>query len=209
MPDEVAEQFQLGGDFRAADNRRDRAGGIVERRADRLQFCLHGASGIGRQLVCDALGRGMGAMGGREGVVDINVAELCQLRHEGRIVLFLALVEACVLQQQDIAVLHRGDGIRCGFADTVGCESHWLLQMFGEHLRQRCEGVLLVRAILGAAEMCEQDDLAAAICNVDDGRQDAIDTRCIGDATVFHRHVQIDAHEDAFACDVCFIECAK
>src|SRR5215216_6103770 len=49
------------------------------------EFGLHGAAGIGRQLVAEALGGSVRAVRGRERVVDPEVAELCQLRHEGRI----------------------------------------------------------------------------------------------------------------------------
>ena len=90
-----------------------------QRLAERVEFGLHGAAGIGRQLVAEAFGRGMRAVRGREGVVDPDVAELCQLRDEGRIVLLFFLVEAGVFQAEDVAVLHRGDGFRGGLADAV------------------------------------------------------------------------------------------
>ena len=85
-----------------------RVGG-VQRLGQRLELGLHGAAGIGRQLVAEALGRGMGAVRGREGVVDPDVAELGQFGDEGGIVLFFLLVEAGVLEAEDVAVLHRGD----------------------------------------------------------------------------------------------------
>ena len=75
-----------------------RLGRRVQRLAQRLELGLHGAAGIGRQLVAEAFGRGVGAVRGREGVVDVDVAELRQLRDEGRIVLLFLLVEAGVLQ---------------------------------------------------------------------------------------------------------------
>ena len=81
----------------------------LQRLVERLELGLHGAAGIGRQLVAEPFGRGMRAVRGREGVVDPDVAELGERGDEGRIVLLLALVEAGVLQQQDVAGLHRGD----------------------------------------------------------------------------------------------------
>ena len=96
--------------------------GIAERLRQRLQLRLHRAAGVGRQLVGEALGRGVGAVGGGEGVVDVDVAELGELVDEGRVVLFLRLVEAGVLEQQDVAVLHRGDRLRRPVADAVGGE---------------------------------------------------------------------------------------
>ena len=61
----------------------------------------------GRQAVGDALGRGMRAMRGREGVVDIDVAQRRELVDEARVVLLLFLVEAQVLEQQHVAGLQR------------------------------------------------------------------------------------------------------
>ena len=53
---------------------------------ERLELGLHGAARIGGQLVGEALGRGVRAMRGREGVVDVDVAERRQLarRRPGR-----------------------------------------------------------------------------------------------------------------------------
>ena len=59
-------------------------------------------------------------MGSGKGVVDIEVAELGEVLDKGRIVLFLALVEAGVLQEQDVAVLHFRDRRGGGLADAVG-----------------------------------------------------------------------------------------
>ena len=47
---------------------------IGQRPAERLELGLHGTAGIGRQKMGDAFGRGVGAVGGAEGVVDIEVA---------------------------------------------------------------------------------------------------------------------------------------
>ena len=106
---QIAEQVELGRNLGAADDGGDRPLRRVERLAERLELGLHGAAGIGRQHVAEAFGRGMRAVRGGEGVVDIDVAELGERGDEGRIVLFLAGVEARVLQAEDVAGLHRGD----------------------------------------------------------------------------------------------------
>ena len=77
--------------------------GVAERLRQRFELGLHGAARIGRELVAKPFGRGMRAMRGGEGVVDPEVAELGERCDEGRIVLLLALVEARVLQAQDVA----------------------------------------------------------------------------------------------------------
>ena len=74
-------------------------------------------------------------MGGGKGVVDIEIAEPGEFVDESRIVLFLALVKAGVLQQQDVAVLHRGMLIAAlggDLADAIGREGDGLLEMLGE-----------------------------------------------------------------------------
>ena len=58
-------------------------------------------------------------MRGGEGVVDIDVAELGERCDESRIVLFFSLVEARVLETENVAVLHRGDGFLGRLADAV------------------------------------------------------------------------------------------
>ena len=51
------------------------------------------------------------AVGGAEGVVDVEVAELGELCGESRVVLFFFLVEAGIFQQQHVAIFHSGDGL--------------------------------------------------------------------------------------------------
>ena len=69
--------------------------------------------------MAEAFGGGVRAVRGRERVVDPDVAELGQFRDEGRIVLLFLFVEAGVLQAEDVAVLHRRDGLGRGLADAV------------------------------------------------------------------------------------------
>ena len=120
-------------------------------------------------------------MGGGEGVVDIDVAELGELGDEGRIVLLLALVEAGVLQQQHVAVLHRRDRFGGGLADAVGGEGDGPTQMLGDRRGDRAQRIGLVRAALGAAEMGHQDDFAALVGDLADRRQHAFDAGGVGD----------------------------
>ena len=106
---EVHQQIELGRDLCAADDGDDRALGIAEALLQRLEFGLHGAAGIGGQEIGEALGRAMGAVRGGEGVVDEDVAIGGELFGEGAVVLLLALVEAGVFQQRDVAGHHGED----------------------------------------------------------------------------------------------------
>ncbi len=209
LVDQVAEQLELGGDLRAADDGRDRTLRIAERDRERLELRLHGAAGKGRQLVGDALGRGVGAVGGGEGVVDVEVAELGEAFDDRRVVLFLALVEAGVLEQQDVAVLHFGDGGGGDVADAVGRKADRTADDLGDGGGDGTQRILLVRAALGTAEMREQDHLAALVGDLGDGRGDALDARLVGDLAVLGGNVEVDAQEHALAGDVGVVERAE
>ena len=165
LADEIFQKIDLGGNLGAADDRDHGLGRRFQRLAQRVEFGLHGAPGIGRQLVAEAFGRGVRAVRGREGVVDPDVAELCQFRDEGRIVLFFLFVEAGVFQAEDVAILHRGDRLGGGFADAVLGERDRLLDHLRERFGDRLQQFLGV-ASLGPAEMREQDDLAALAGNL-------------------------------------------
>ena len=68
-----------------------------------FELGLHGAAGGGGQQPRDAFGRGMGAMGGGEGVVDVDVAKARHALGELLVVLLLARMEAGVLEHDDRA----------------------------------------------------------------------------------------------------------
>ena len=207
--DQIAEQLELGRDLGAADDRRDRALGIAERDGQRLELRLHGAAAIGRQLVRDALGRGVGAVGGREGVVDIDVAELGHLLDESRIVLLLALVEAGVLEQEDVAVLHFGDGVGGDLPDAVVREGDRALDDLGDRGSDGLQRIFLVPGAFRPAEMGEQDHLAALVGDFGDRRGDALDARRVGHLAVLGRNVEIDPQEDALAREAGVVERAE
>ncbi|MNT07986.1 hypothetical protein D3C72_1427100 [compost metagenome] len=64
-------------------------------------------------------------MGGAKGIVHIDIAELGHLLRQLRNILFLALVDAAVFQQHDLAGLHL-DAV-----DPVGNQWHITAQQFG------------------------------------------------------------------------------
>src|SRR4029077_8788443 len=98
-------------------------------------------------LVAEPFGRGMRAVRGRESVVDPDVAELGKRRDEGRIVLFLALMEAGVLQQQNVAGLHRGDRGLGLVTDAVVGERDLPLDRSRHGVGDRLKRILGVRTL--------------------------------------------------------------
>ena len=98
---------ELGGDLRAGDDRHQRALRVRERAAQGVQLGGQQRPGAGdlRELR-DAVGGGLGAVRGAEGVVGVHVAQRGHPARERLVVLLLALVEAAVLEQHDLAGLH-------------------------------------------------------------------------------------------------------
>ena len=158
--------------------------------------------------MAEAFGRSVRAMRGREGVVDVDVAELGERRDKRRIVLFFFLVEARVLQTKNVAVLHRGDGFFGDVADAVVGKADRPAENMREFMRDGFERVFRIAAFR-ASEMREQDHLAALAGDFGDGRRDALEPRRVGDLAVFHRHVEIDAHENALSLHIGLIESAE
>ena len=101
---EVLDDFDFVGDFGAAEDGDAGARRIGGGHAEILQFLLHEESGGGLRDVLDhALGGSVGAMGGAEGVVDVEIAEGGEFLGEGGIVLLLFGVEAQIFEEEDFA----------------------------------------------------------------------------------------------------------
>jgi len=151
----------------------------------------------------------MGAVRRGEGVGDEDVAELDHLGGQRRVVLGLTLVEAGVLEHQNVAVLHGGDRLLGFRPDAIGSEGDRLAEHLGDrrhHLRER---EFRVRSFLGAAEMGKQDRPAALFRHLADGRGAGPDARVVGDLAVRHGDVEVDADEHALALQIDAVERAK
>ena len=157
LADQVGEHRDLGRHLGAADHGRDRARRLVEHAAQRVDLLHQQRAGVGRQQARDGVGGGVRAMRGREGIADEDVAELGQLRGEGRIVLLLALVEAQVLQHGDVAVLQRGHHLGRRLADAVGREGDRLAEQLAQLVGHRLQRILRIGPALGPAEMRDDD----------------------------------------------------
>ena len=127
-----------------------------------------------------------------------------ELFGEGRVVLLLALVEAGVFEQQDVAVVRCLATALGGLvADAVGGEGDGPADDLGR--RRSAIGSSENSGSgppFGPAEMGEQDDLGALVGQLGDGRRDALDAGRVGDLAVGDRHVEVDAHQHALAADV-------
>ena len=81
-------------------------------------------------------------------------------------------------------------------------ESDRLAQQLAEPVSYRLQAELCGRRTLGPAEMRDDDDLGAALRQVQQPRHDAFEPRHIGHPAVFDRNVEIGANENPLARDV-------
>ena len=102
---EALDHGDLVGHLGAADDRDERPRRVLEDPGERPHLALEQPPGGARQQVGDALGAGVRAVGGAEGVVDVDVGQLRQRARELGVVLGLARLEADVLEQQHLAVV--------------------------------------------------------------------------------------------------------
>ena len=158
----------------------------------------------------DALGRGMGAVRGGEGVVDIHVGDRRHRIGQRGVILFFTRMETGILQDRNVAGAHHRNAIDRCLTSAIGNELHFAAQNLAQgpgDLRQRKFGVLLA---LGATEMGEDQHLHAAIGQFQHGRHRRTQARVVADRPFVHRHVEVFAHQHGLAADVAHIvECLE
>jgi hypothetical protein len=153
----------------------------------------------------ETLGRSVRAVRSREGVVDVDVAILCQLLGKTGIVLLLARVEAGVLEDEHVAVLHTLDRFGGFITDAIVGKGDRPAELLAKGFGDRLQRLLRI-APFGPAEMRQDDRLAALRRDFADGRQDTLDAGRVGDPPVLGGHVEVEAEEDPLAADVDLVE---
>ena len=136
-------------------------------------------------------------MGGAEGVVDIDVGQRGELAGQRFVVLLLALVQAAVLEQHDLARLHF-DAI-----DPVGDQRHFAAEQFAQARGDRRQRVFrLERAFGRTTQVRRHHHGGAGFERHPDARHRGADAGVFGDAAgVVLRDVEIGADEDALPGD--------
>ena len=127
---------------------------------------------------------------------------------KGGIVLFLALVEAGILQAENVAGLQARDRLFGDLADAIVGKGDRPPDDARDRGNHGLERFLRITAFRPAV-VRKQDDLAAAVGDLGDGRGIALDARDVGHFAVVHGNVEVDADEDAFALDVGVVEVAE
>ena len=104
---QVGDHVDFAGNLGPAQDGHIGPGWVSDHPAEIVEFFRHEiAGGTLLEEPCHPLGGRVRPVGGAEGVVHVEIAELGQLPREGRIVFLLFVVKAQVLQQQHIARLH-------------------------------------------------------------------------------------------------------
>ena len=138
-------------------------------------------------------------MRGREGVVDVEVAERREPLDHRRVVLFLAAEEAGVLEDRDIAGPERRDRRVGALPVDV---AHLAAEDVGIGTREHRQRRVRVRHALGPAEMREDQHDRAAVGEFGDGRQRRTQPGVVGDGAIRHRDVEVFADQHALAADL-------
>ena len=201
--DEVIEDADLGGNLGTADDGDERALRVGEDAGEGIDLLLEQEAGHGRQILGGAHDGTLGAVGGAKGVEDEDVAVRSERLGDLGVVLLLALVEADVLENEDLAGLESLDSGSGLLAVRVGDEGHIKAGKLGELGGDGLEGELGLEAgAVRTAEVAHEDDAGVVVDQVLDGREGSVDAGGVTDNAVLDRHVEVDADEDALAVDV-------
>jgi hypothetical protein len=189
---ERLEHRELVGDLRTPEDAHERVRGLVAHARERRDLALEQEAGAGvGHGARQPLGARVRAVRGAEGVVHVHVGQPRERRHELRVVLLLAGVEAQVLEQQRVAVAELR-GLRLdGGTDAVGRERD------PERARDRRERERGVAALLRAPEVRGEQHAPAALAHEVERLARGAQARVVGDPAVAQRHVQVRAQEHA------------
>ena len=144
----------------------------------------------------DRLGRCVSTVGGRKGVVHINIAEIRQALGKAGIVLLFLGMEAEVFQQQDLTVAKGRNRSRRGLADTIvreGDRASAESRLQRKH--DRTQGVVQIPLPFRPPEMGHQHHFRALVGEFDYRRRQAVQARGVGDLPVLDRNVQIATNQ--------------
>ena len=131
---------------------------LGEFRSEIAEFFLHEESGggLGGETGA-ALGRGVGAVGGAEGIVDVNLGGTEKFLSEGRIVLFFFGMEADIFEKKYFAGFEGGARLVGFGTDAVGGKVNGAMKFLCQVGGDGTEGVLFLGLALGPTEMASEN----------------------------------------------------
>ncbi len=226
VADQVLQDFQLAGNFGAADDRHKGTLRFFQSQAEIVNFLLHQEAGdarsaLGAHVLADDRRGGVLAFRCAKGVVDIDVTIGGQFRRHRvlqRLVLGLelgsilvaqtiglglglfAFFKAGVLQHQNLPGLQRGDSSVSLHA--VRRELDWLAQYLGQIFSHWLQAQFRLVAIgFRTTQVAHQGQSRALVKDVLNGRQGRLNAGVIRDLAVLERDVEVNPHNDFFACE--------
>src|SRR5207253_4744348 len=150
--------------------------------------------------------RGVRAMRGPEGIIDIDVAEFRESTGELWVVRFLPGMKTQIFQERDVAVLHRGDDLFRHLANYVVTEDDRLIDQGVQMIADWSERVFLDTFSLRPAEVRHQNRLRLLLAQIIDCRQRFPNSCVVGDfnfvAVLFDRHIEINARQNALPANI-------
>lgn len=197
--EEGLDDLDLVSDLRSTEDGDKRALGGVEGSAEVFELFLDEEAGVCGEMVGDAFGAGVGAVGGAEGIVDIELGEGGELGGEVGIVGFFLGVEANVFEEADLAVFEGVGALGDFGADNIGEKGDVLDEELGQASGDGGESEFGVFLAFWPSEVAAQDDACALGEEVFDGGEGFGDAAVVGDVAVFDGDIEIASNEDAFA----------
>lgn len=154
------------------------------------------------QELGNTLSRGMGTVGGTEGIIDKQIEGSGQLLDKSRLVLGLLLVESSVLEHDNITLLGGIDNLLDFVTDAVGGELDFLSEQLSHALGTGSEGELVLWSVLGAAQVRADSHDGSLALEVFDGGDGRPDTGIIGDLLAIKGNVDVAPNKNLLALKV-------
>ena len=211
--EEGVDDLDFVGDFGAADDGDEGAVGLGDGFAEVGELLFHEEAGSGLAAAFandagDAFGGGVGTVGGAEGVIDIDIAQVGELFGEVVVVLFFFGMEAKIFEKEGLPGFEVVGHFRGDFTDAIGGEAD---VFFGaekviEELAETCGDGMETQGVdmraFGTAKMGGKDDPGALAQGEFEGGNGLTEARVVSDATVLEGDVEVDADENAFVAQV-------
>ena len=112
--------------------------------------------------------------------------------------------ETCVLENNDLAVLHLSNSLLCDIACylVVLCEYYLCIYELCKSVSGSLQGELLLRTVLRLAEVRAENNLCAVLYQLVDGGESCGDSVVVCDLAVLHGNVEVNADKHLLALDI-------
>ncbi len=207
--EEVVEHGQLVGDLAAPEHGRERPLGVLQQPRQHLDLVGQQVAGVGGQPLGHPDHRGVGPVGGPEGVVHVDLGQGGEPVGQVGVVLLLARLVAEVLEQQHLVAAEGLGGLAGLVAGDVVDEQDLDAEVLGQDRPHRLQRVLRVAPALGPAQVGAADHLGAVVEQPPQGRDRGPDAQVVGDVAVLQGHVEVVADQDPPPGDVGVVDRAQ